>query len=537
MSDLNEQLEQLQAEEPDVMTESIPLLWFIRRVLEQEELDSYEYVFEEPKIVLGVPFDAAFLAESEGESGAQTVNLIQITSETDAAVIEDHASTSLEHLSSPSSTGGTQAVKDIVLGLGLTTRRKLDPASTNLRLIVLAPNASVGASDEESDGLELQVYDADRLDQLARAISAPSAKQGTITVLAEPMEILETPIDAGTVFVCPVAAADIVQWPGIDDRTLFDLNVRLKLGAKRVRQSLEAGIREATGAGDFIAGHNGITVVCDDVKRVTGGLEITNFSVVNGTQSVIAFYENRADLNPHTRVLAKFAAVGTTRQIAREIAIRSNTQNPVTSRNLRALDLTQLRIAGDFAEHYPDFSYVIRPGTELPAGTTGIQNDDAAQLLCAIYNQKPWLAVKRQVLFEQPHYRQIFNDRVGAAEIILCYQVMEAIQRTKSAYPDEYLRTWKLTSLVAAYLAGQVLRVNDHLAEALRDPAAFVRLPDLEFFNALSHSAARVLNERADRFRGTDVDDDFKVEFKREGPLKELAGAVRSQGLVPISAA
>jgi hypothetical protein len=43
-------------------------------------------------------------------------------------------------------------------------------------------------------------------------------------------------------------------------------------------------------------------------------------------------------------------------------------------------------------------------------------SDDAAQLLCAVFNTRPWLAVKRLVLFEGDNHAAIFSDEIHAAE-------------------------------------------------------------------------------------------------------------------------
>jgi hypothetical protein len=529
---LDEQLSLLREDEPDVEEERLLPLWFTRNVLGQEEIDAYEYVFDASRGVGGLAVDAAFLSDADdGDTGHTVVNLVTISRSNRLSDVERKVAADIRALTSIDRSRDN-LIRYIVQTLHLTPRRKVDTANISLLLHLVVPRLTKPLRIHPPAGVEVEVYDKTRLEQVARAVSSPIAFQGSIPVTAMPGEILVTPIKSGRVFVCPVAVSEIVVWPGIEDRTLFDLNVRLKLGSRRVRLSLDAALSDDEGAGDFLASHNGLTVVCDSVTQSRTGLTVTNFSVVNGTQSVIAFYEARSSLSPDLRVLVKFAEVGTTKPIAREIAIRSNTQNPVNSRNLRALDARQLTIREEFAEQYPDYVFEIRPDvSRVGRGATSINNDDAAQLLCAIYNQRPWLAVKRLSLFEQPTYGQIFNPQVGAAHVLLSHLIYMAVQRAKADFPAAYQKAWKLTSIVAVYLASQVLRSDDELAQVLEHPSAYVGEPKNLPLSQLVATASAVLQRRANSRVRSGIDDDFKVDFKREDALRDLAGEARRIGL------
>src|SRR5206468_5665886 len=132
---------------------------------------------------------------------------------------------------------------------------------------------------------------------------------------------------------------DIVGWPGIDDRSLFELNVRRELRRNRVRDQLDGAIRRQHDHKDFLAYHNGMTVVCDSVSEQPGKLIIRNASVVNGAQSAIAFARaaDEGDLTEQLRIFVKFVEVAGRPQLAKEVSWRSNTQNAVNARNLMAL--------------------------------------------------------------------------------------------------------------------------------------------------------------------------------------------------------
>src|SRR5207249_5949535 len=111
--------------------------------------------------------------------------------------------------------------------------------------------------------------------------------------------------------VLAVRAKDIASMNGISDLTLFSLNVRLPLGRTRVNRDLEESIRRTARHPQFILFHNGVTIICRKMEQSRGKLTITDYSIVNGCQSAIAFYNNRTRLTDDLRVLAKFIEVGT----------------------------------------------------------------------------------------------------------------------------------------------------------------------------------------------------------------------------------
>src|SRR5439155_11928114 len=136
------------------------------------------------------------------------------------------------------------------------------------------------------------------------------------------------------IMIAAVKATDVVNWPGIDDRSLFDLNVRRELSPNRVRKELDGAINRQQDHPNFVAFHNGLTVVCDEFSTDNGQVTVTNPSVVNGAQSAVAFHSNAPALSDDLRVIVKFVACGTQSQLSREVGRRSNMQNPVNARNL-----------------------------------------------------------------------------------------------------------------------------------------------------------------------------------------------------------
>jgi hypothetical protein len=333
------------------------------------------------------------------------------------------------------------------------------------------------------------------------------------------------------VAVCRVPVRDIVKWPGIDDRTIFDLNVRRELPRNQVRKALDRAVHKPADHANFIAYHNGLTVVCRRIDdRSSRHLKVTDLSIVNGAQSTIAFRENEMSLTDDLAVVVKFVEVPSEKQLAREVAIRSNTQNPVTSRNLRARDGVQLRLSSEFASRYPKIVYELRPDASLSSGKDTIQNDEAAQLLCAIYNQAPWIAIKRLTLFDAELYPWVFSPSITASHIVLSDLIGRRVQEAKRRFPREYLRAWRLTRLVGVYLVGQLLRTSKKIECILSDPERSIsneKQTQITIDRLVRFAAATLKTRRDDKEREGEQDD-FKVDFKREAALKELAARARN---------
>lgn len=108
--------------------------------------------------------------------------------------------------------------------------------------------------------------------------------------------------------------------------------------------------------------------------------------------------------------------------------------------------------------------------------------------------------------------------------------VGERVQLAKVKFPEEYLRSWRLTKLVGVYLVGQLLRTAPELESLLHDPKTALadQAAVTKSLDRLVKFAAATLKTRKDEKDRTDAADDFRVDFKREDALRELAGRARN---------
>lgn len=497
------------------------LVWFLRYGLAVDELDSYDHVFDSAGPVDGWYVDEALDSDSSGVLLLFEVKATfdRSTRLTPAAV---NAMADAFEARSANSDG-------VFASLGpeakiASQRNDLDRrvAEGDLKpMLVVVTTASVSeATRNFASQRNIEVHGQAELTSIARALDRAGLLDTTVIVEATPKQRFITKTAAGRIAVCEVSGRAIANWPGIEDRSLFGLNVRHELGTGPVRTELDAALSREQDQAKFLAFHNGLTVICDSIdEEPSGDLAISGLSVVNGAQSVIALKRNAGHLTKELKILVKFVEAGDDRSLAGEIARRSNTQSAVNPRNLRALDGRQQLLEQEF-DDYPEFEYVVRPDVRGKRTAAEIRNDDAAQWLCALYLARPWLAVKRTELFRSPTYQLIFDRRVSAESVILAWQVRQAVQRIRSSVPVPYRRSWRLVAIVAMYLLGEIMRDEsaqlDHAKRTLRRDNLEAELDERAEFIAKELS---LYHRRAEK----NGFDDFKVAFKNQGSIRDLA--------------
>lgn len=524
---------------------SILLLWFLRNGLGLDDIDAYDHVCDGDDDH-GV--DGIYVESRESDLGTgplRTVVLFQSrypTSPKNVGVkdIRDFIGAAQNFQSS-------KTVKELLGGrLGAELRALINRyglpglfdrgARVRLTFVtagVLTREARALINTVNSDkGWEyIRAYDLVDLDKLVLAATSPATVAESVVVEASSSERFVSTFDGLKVAVCAVPATAIAQWPGISSRLLFDVNVRGQLRPNRVRQGLDRAIGTPADHRNFIAYHNGITVICGRIDTSSSSaLAIENIAVVNGTQSIVAFYDNRGSLTSALKVVVKFIELSPESSVARQVAIRSNTQNPVNDRNLRALDGHQLRLAKEFRENYPEVVYETRPEYSRARAGRVIANDKAAQLLCALFGQRPWLAVKRLQLFSSDVYPTVFTPETTAAHVMFAQLVRSRVEVAKPLFPAAYRTAWQLTALVAVFLVGRLLRADETVASSLADPtSALEESSTTGSIDLLVKHAVAALTVRHDSFAESEEHDDFKVDFKNETKLRELAKSARER--------
>lgn len=516
---------------------SVLLLWHLRNVVGLDVLDAYDNVCDGDK---DMSIDGLYLEPSDAEGRHRlfifSSKHLRAPGAVGRTAVEKLVGAAVHFRNSDSvrqleAYNIDQALRKLIRDYRLAKR--ISDGIVDLRLVLVTSGyldddarLVVDAANRAHGGDYVTVWDINRLGPIAEAVDSRGLMAGSVMVRVPAQDVLVfSDASRRRVAIAAVRASELVNWPGIEDRSLFDLNVRHEQGRNRVRDELDRAIGRPTEHADFLAYHNGLAVVCNSFEVRPGDqLVIDRPSVVNGTQSVIAFFRNRALLTPSLRVFMKLVEVQRRPELAREVSRRSNTQIPVNPRMLMANSGAQLRITEEFKTEYPEIEYVTRPDATLgKARHRRIANDDAAQLLCALFNEEPWLAVKRTALFESENHAKIFHTGVTASHIVLADEVAQAVDDHKEEFPPEYRQTWRLTRLVAVYLVGQILKVAPPTTSVdLAEPASALRSARLNGTLAWAAKLAGIVLQQRHDEKG--LEDDYKTDFKNEQDLKQLRG-------------
>jgi hypothetical protein len=298
--------------------------------------------------------------------------------------------------------------------------------------------------------------------------------------------------------VRPVRASDIAAMNGISDRRLFSLNVRFGLGRTRVNRDLEKAVRDKEQHSRFIIFHNGVTIICKSLDARNDRISIIDYSIVNGCQSAVTFFDNSEYLSDELMIIAKFIEVGSDDALAEDITYRSNNQNGINLRDLRSNDRIQLMLRKQFLERFGgDPEYLIKEGDEGKAREV-IYNDRAAQWLMAVYLQEPYGTHQKSKLFGSD-YSRVFRHGITPEKIYLAYLLSLSADSAVVKVDDGAIRTYQLTrfilmGIIADILDGDVigskllsepeqyLPVRRKQVEAALHTFAQLLIPDLNFY-------------------------------------------------------
>src|SRR5665213_1128371 len=106
------------------------------------------------------------------------------------------------------------------------------------------------------------------------------------------------------VAIAPIASSELVKLPGIESGALFEPNLRQSLGRTQVNREIAQSIETASEHGQFLLYHNGVTIVCEELKidANTKKLLARNIFVVNGCQSISSLYDYKSKISDDLRV-------------------------------------------------------------------------------------------------------------------------------------------------------------------------------------------------------------------------------------------
>jgi len=282
--------------------------------------------------------------------------------------------------------------------------------------------------------------------------------------------------DGTTAKVYAIRAKELVKLRGVEDRTLFYKNVRYGVGNTRVNKSIRKTILSATEHRMFFLYHNGITLVCGTFNEdpARNCINISNYAVINGCQSMLTFYENRDRLTDNLLVLTKIINLDVSSPIVQQITFYANNQNSIGLADLRSNDSSQKATQREFSELFGNsVVYLRKRGETIPEGATAIDKDLAAQLIEAVYYGNPHNTHLKQKLFGE-EYSKIFSRRIRADKIYLAYLLYDTVNRNSNLLDKPQIRAYGLSLFFFAYTLSAIMRRDDLGNSILDNPREYV---------------------------------------------------------------
>lgn len=346
------------------------------------------------------------------------------------------------------SSGPNDELRRLVERLDL--RKKLADGDYTVRLVFVT-NGTLDAAGRDYlaariDQLPaLDVWSRDRLAGIAARTATLRVGEGELPLEAASAPMIIELTGAVRMAVAMIAAPDLVRLPGIEDLSIFQLNVRLGLGRTRINKELAKTIQDKSEHDLFCTYHNGMTLLTRKLSVEGTELKLDGVSVVNGCQSLLALHANKSSLSPALQILVRVVELGSQGELVDRITYRTNNQNPVNIRDQRSTDKVQRDLQAQVAHLYPgELAIAIRNG-ELHKEPVVLDNSFVAQLVMATYLGEPWNAVRKVKLFDQEYHR-IFNRHLDGHRIFLLHLIDEAMSKQRGALSPELIAAFDLAT-------------------------------------------------------------------------------------------
>lgn len=414
----------------------------------------------------------------------------------------------------------------------MQVKQKVESGEYSVRLVFVT-NAELDSAGQdyikamEGQAPALDVWDRKRLAGVAARTAVLRVGDHAVPLSATSPPIVADLDGQVRMAIALVAAPDLVRLPGIEDLSIFELNVRLGLGKTRINKLLAGTIQDQAEHKLFATYHNGMTLLTQKFEVDGSDINLTGVSVVNGCQSLTALYDNRASLTPDLQLLVRIVELGTQSGLVDRITYRTNNQNAVSLRDQRSTDKIQRDLQTQLGQAYPgELQLSIRSGEKLEGEV--IENSFLAQLVMATYVGEPWNAVRKVRLFDHEYHR-IFSHGLDAHRILLLHELDLALNAVRQDLNPELVAAFSSVRFTLAYLVHRLIGLTDEGERFLDSPQALLagdRAALREALADLASEAVASVNHFVDAKEQEARDDgrtfDPKVAFKSRTSVTEI---------------
>lgn len=308
--------------------------------------------------------------------------------------------------------------------------------------------------NDKNINFEIKFYTYEELEELYDDVEIP---KNNVTLKVIPNEYFrkklafhdetETPVET---IVTSILANSLK--PIIEDKKelILALNVRYYKGENDINSKIKKEYCKGKQSNFWLL-NNGINAVCSDFALDNDKLVITNFQIVNGGQTTKTLTRIVNDLPDDVQILMRLTKIqdkARTSKISMDIAVASNSQNAISTRDLHSGDRIQSKIftyldsVGIFYDKKDgEWATVQKKKYRNPFGSSPmhlrIHNIDIGVAYLSFFLQVPISTVGRhKLVFSDVYYDQIFcmtvNEDVQFYKLILAYRISERVSRIKA---------------------------------------------------------------------------------------------------------
>lgn len=295
--------------------------------------------------------------------------------------------------------------------------------------------------------------------------------------------------------------------------------------------------------------NNGITIICDSIKRKLAGLpkkdlglfQCENVSVVNGAQTVGTIGSSITDPDiakaadtplgdswVQVRIISlEKSSEGFDARITRA----TNFQNAVRTRDFAAMDRTQHRLAIEFA--LDRRKYVYKSGEEDPKFDDGCSLTEATQALGCAISMDLAVQVKRNLgeLWSSttaPPYTTLFNEKTTSGEVWRAVQIMRGVDEELQKLRESLVPR---ADMICTHLNRAILCLvfKHETVRSWRDP----KLSDEEVVSAARKIVPPLFTQVGDYIEAFHKTDYLGVFFKNTDKCNALAASIIAKKPIP----
>lgn len=282
-------------------------------------------------------------------------------------------------------------------------------------------------SDNNSDDQEVVSYSSFTLTQIVRAMK--SSKSGGKTDVD--LSLLEWGEHKDPYYAVygKISCADLAEWHKLHGDQLFSENIRYTLSSSEINAKIVDTLIEKPTSFWYL--NNGITAICDEIKRKPVGLgdqresslwTVNNIKIVNGAQTTSAIanaYKRSPSRVKKGYVQIKVISLARAPlDIGGQITTATNTQNKVEPRDFLALDTIQDGLAEAFRKIGVQYCY--RRGEMLADTSKGLDVQELALSLatCSSSITDVVMAKRNVGSLTDPsgHYQKLFSPTLNASK-------------------------------------------------------------------------------------------------------------------------